>query len=108
MDTLTSLLGVGLFGTIGGVLFYSLMLQVTSFSSLSDLAKNPRFIAGWICFVIAFLIAIQSLCVLFRSGAVFSCPPHHLLCFVHSGQIDIQALIWHGFTPCNFEKFVIY
>jgi hypothetical protein len=25
------------------------------------LAKNPRFIAGWICFVIAFLIAIQSL-----------------------------------------------
>ena len=61
MDTLTSFLGVGLFGTIGGFLFFSLLLQVTSFSSLSDLAKNPRFIGGWICFVIALLFAIQSI-----------------------------------------------
>ena len=54
--------GVGLFGGIGGVLFYWLFLDIVGNkkSTMSELVKDPRTIIGCICFALAVICSFSS------------------------------------------------
>lgn len=59
MNIVTSLMGVALFGTIGAVSLFSIMLGSKMPHSVSALVKSPRFILGCICFVLTAYFAFS-------------------------------------------------
>ena len=58
LTLMLSLFGMSLFGAIGGFLFYSILIGDKMPATLSELIKEPRFIAGCIFLILTIMSSI--------------------------------------------------